>query len=300
MLELLSGALRISTPYTLAALGGMLSERSGVMNIALEGALLQGALAYAVATERSGNPWVGLLSAALVGALTMALHAALCLHARANHIISAVGINLLAAGSCRLILKALYGSAANGPRVAGFEQTAWHGVQGMPWVGGWLSTPLVLLGLVLVPVVHLVLTRTRWGLHVHVAGEHPEAAETRGLSVLRLRWSAVVLGGVLCGLGGAYLAAEQHQFTQNMSAGRGFIAVSAVVFGRWRPVPVWLGCMLFGFMEALQIHLQGTGAGIPTQLVQMIPYVATLAVLALGTARTRAPSALGIPWPPER
>lgn len=300
MLEVLWGAIRISTPYTLAALGGAVSERAGVMNIALEGALLQGALGFALATERTGNVWLGLLGGVAAGALTMLLHAVLCIHARANHIIVAVGINLLSAGLGRFVLKAMYGSAANGPRVAGFEETGWKAVLDVPGLGQALSNPVVPLALVLVAVMHLVSTRTRFGLHLHAAGEHPAAAETRGLSVVGLRYAAVLLCGVLCGLGGAYLAAEQHQFTQGMSAGRGFIAVSAVVFGRWRPLPVFVGCMLFGLMEALQIHLQGSGGGLPTQLVQMIPYVATLAVLEFSAQKSRAPAALGEPWPPAR
>ncbi|MBI5627801.1 MAG: ABC transporter permease [Candidatus Rokubacteria bacterium] len=300
LLAVLAGALRISTPYTLAALGGTLSERSGVINIALEAGLLMGALAYAVAAHASGNPWLGLLAAMAAGVTVMSLHAALCLHARANHIIVAVGLNLLAVGTGRFALKALYNSAANGPRVDGFETTWWHAVQELPVAGTVGGTPLVLVGIMLVPVIAFLVDRTVLGLRIRAVGQHPAAAETQGVGVLRVRWAALLLCGLLCGLGGAYLAADQHQFTQGMSAGRGFIAVSAVVFGQWRPARVWVGCLLFGLLESLQISLQSSSVGIPGQLVQMLPYAMTLVVLAVTASRANAPRALGQPWPPER
>ncbi|MBI5496798.1 MAG: ABC transporter permease [Deltaproteobacteria bacterium] len=300
LLAVLAGALRISTPYTLAALGGALSERSGVVNIALEAGLLMGALAHAVVAHASGSPWLGLLAAMAAGVAVMALHAALCLHARANHIIVAVGLNLLAVGTGRFALKALYNSAANGPRVDGFETTWWHAVQELPVAGTVAGTPLVLVAILLVPAVAFLVDRTVLGLRIRAVGQHPAAAETQGVNVLRVRWAALLLCGLLCGLGGAYLAADQHQFTQGMSAGRGFIAVSAVVFGQWRPARVWVGCLLFGLLESLQISLQSSSVGIPGQLVQMLPYAMTLVVLALAASRANAPRALGQPWPAGR
>lgn len=290
---ILLGALRISTPYTLAAMGGVLSERSGVVNIALEAGLLMGALAHAVTTQATGSPWLGLCGAVVAGVAVMALHALLCLHARANHIIIAVGLNLLAVGAARLVLKALYNSSSNGPRTEGFEATWWRAVQDVPVVGTLAATPLVLLAVLLVPALHALVSHTVLGLRIRAVGQHPDAAAAQGINVRRVRWMALILCGTLCGLGGAYLAADQHQFTQGMSAGRGFIAVSAVVFGQWRPYRAWVGCLLFGLLESAQISLQSSGTGIPAQLVQMLPYVMTLVVLAASASRAKAPAALG-------
>jgi simple sugar transport system permease protein len=293
VIDLVTGALRISTPYTLAALGGVASERAGVVNMALEGVLLGGALGYAVATHATGSPWLGLAAAVGVGLLLMAIHAALCVNGGADQVIVGVGINLLALGASRFVLKLLYGSSSNGPRVVGFEET-WWGSLGVTSV---LATPLVLAGVALVPLLLVVLERTRLGLRVRAVGEHPAAAQSQGVSVARVRWAALLLGGALAALGGAYLAADQHQFTQGMSAGRGFIALAAVVFGRWRPVRVWLGCLLFGLAEAAQISVQGSHAGIPTQVVQMTPYLLTLAVLVFSAGKGQVPAALGKPFP---
>jgi simple sugar transport system permease protein len=297
LLAIILGAFRISTPYTLAALGGTLSERAGITNIALEGVLLMGALAHAVTVLSTGNVWLGLLAAMAAGLLVMALHGVLCIHAGANHIMVAVGLNLLATGAGRFVLKALYQSASNGPRTPGFEDTAWRTVAELPLVGGIMGTPLVLLALLLVPLMHQVLMNTPLGLRIRAVGQHPAAAESQGISVRGTRWAAVLMCGALCGLGGAYLSADQHQFTAGMSAGRGFIAVAAVVFGQWRPVRVWMGCLLFGLLESVQISLQGSGGGVPSQLVQMLPYVMTLGVLAFSATRAVAPAALGKPWP---
>ena len=293
MLEILLGALRISTPYILAALGGVLCERSGVINIALEGVLMMGALGCAIATHATGNPFVGMLCGMLVGLGMMAVHSALCVNARANNIIIGVGLNLVAAGAARFVLKVLYNSASNGPRTPGFEDTFWVHVQEVPILGEVCATPMVLLSLLLAPLLHLFFQRTPLGLHIRAVGEHPSGAESQGIPVRRTRWLSVCLGGMVAGLGGAYLAADQHQFTQNMSAGRGYIALAAVVFGQWQPLRVLLGCLLFGFSEALQIHLQSTQSGVPTQFVQMIPYLLTLGVLAFSMGKGRAPAALG-------
>jgi simple sugar transport system permease protein len=298
LLDVLLAALRISTPYTLAALGGVLCERSGVINIALEGVLLGGALGYAVMAEMTGSPWWGVLGAALAGLVIMALHGVLCVYARANQIIVGLGINLLMAGSSRFVLKALYNSSSNGPRVVGFESTWWGAVQSVPGIGLAMATPLVLAALLLVPAMEVLLGRTVLGLRLRAVGEHPMAAASQGVSVARVRMLAVCLGGVLAALGGAYLAADQHQFTQGMSAGRGFIALAAVVFGQWRPSRALCGCLLFGTAEAVQIHLQTASGAVPTQFVQMIPYALTLAVLALSTQKARAPAALGKAFPP--
>lgn len=293
MLDVLAGALRISTPYTLAAMGGVLSERAGVVNLALEGVLLVGALGYAVAAHATGSPWLGLLAAMAAGLVLMGLHAWLCVGLGANHIITGVGLNLLALGVGRLTLKLSYDSSANGPRVAGFEDTAFVALRDVPLLGLVLDTPLVLLALLIAPLCHVVLVRTPLGLQVRAVGEHPAAAESQGVPVREVRVVAVLLGGMLAALGGAYLAADQHQFTQGMSAGRGFIAVAAVVFGRWWPLRAWVGCLLFGLAEAAQISMQSAQAAVPSQFVQMIPYVLTLAVLAVSAGRGRMPAALG-------
>jgi len=295
--EVLLGAIRISTPYILAAMGGLLCERSGVINIALEGVLLMSALAFAVITHATGDPWIGLLCAMGMGALVMSVHAGLCINARANHIIVGLGINLVAAGGVRFVLKVLYNSSSNGPRFPAFESTFWHHIQELPVLGGMMPTPITPLAVLVVVVVNVLLFRTVPGLRIRAVGEHPLAAQSQGVAVRRTRWMAVLLGGVVTSLGGVYLAADQHQFTHGMSAGRGYIALAAVVFGQWIPARALLGCVVFGLSEAVQIHLQSSGTGIPTQFVQMIPYILTLAVLAFSIGRARMPAALGRPFP---
>jgi general nucleoside transport system permease protein len=296
-LVFLAQTVRISVPYALGAMGCAMSERGGVINIAAEGIFLNSALAYTLATYSSGNPWLGVAAAVLGGIATAALHAVVTVTFRADQITSGLGINLLAVGLTRFILKAIFHSSSNSERVAGLPSWNVPGLSSIPGLGALLGTPLVLLTVILVFVTSWLLYRTPFGLRLRSVGEHPEAAATLGLSVNRLRYAGVLLSGLLAGLGGAWLASDQRSFTDGMSAGRGYIALAAMIVGKWSPVGAALACLLFGAAEALQIRLQG--AGIPNEFLQMLPYVVTMAVLAGAIGRARPPASVGRPYDPE-
>ena len=266
--------LRISGPYGLAALAGTFSELGGVVNIALEGILLSGALGATLATHWTGNPWIGILAGIGAGMLLSCLHAWAALRHRVDQIVSSLACNFLAAGLCRFILKLVFHSTSNSSRVEGLPD--WGGLD-----------PFLVLFFVIVGLCQWIVYRTRFGLRLRAVGEHPQAAESLGISVLAMRFKGVLLSGTLAGLGGDWLALEQHQFTDGMSGGRGYIALTAVVFGKWNPLGAALAALLFGAAEAVQIQPQTAGVQIPTQLVQMIPYVLTIVVLAgvIGRAR---------------
>ena len=289
-IALLLSTIRLATPLLLAALGGLYSERSGVINIALEGLLLAGAFTAASVTWYAGSPWVGLVSAVLAGAAIAAVHAVACIRYRADQVVSGTAINILLTGVPALLSGAFFLSSGSTPQIPK-EQL-------IPW------TPIVIAGL-LVPLTYYVLYYTPFGLRLRAVGENPGAADAAGVSVTRLRYAAVLLSGALAGIGGAYLSIGQSSlFTRNMSAGRGFIALAALIFGKWRPVQTMLACLLFGFTEAVAIQLQGVrlfgGEEIPNQFIQIIPYVLTIVVLAGFIGTSRAPRALGIPYQKEK
>ncbi|MFL6254626.1 MAG: ABC transporter permease [Pyrinomonadaceae bacterium] len=293
---LLLSAMRLATPLLLAALGGLFSERSGVINIALEGLMLAGAFTAAAVTWWAGSPLVGLVSAVLAGAAIAGVHAVACIRYRADQVVSGTAINILMLGVPALLSGAFFLSSGSTPQVPKENL--------MPW------TPIVIAAL-LVPLTYYVLYYTPFGLRLRAVGENPEAADAAGVSVKRMRYAAVLISGALAGIGGAYLSIGQSSlFTRNMSAGRGFIALAALIFGKWRPIQTMLACLLFGFTEALSIQLQGKHFNfprlglvdweIPTQFVQILPYVLTIVVLAGFIGNSRAPRALGIPYQKEK
>jgi general nucleoside transport system permease protein len=284
--------LRISVPYVLAALGGTFSERGGVPNIGLEGILLGGAFGFVLGSALTGDPWAGVATGVTAGMLVAAILGIVVIRFGADAIVTGVAVNLLALGTTRFLLKLVWDSASNSGRVeAPVALLAGDGASGA--VLGLVSHPLVLLAAALVASSHLVLWRTPFGLRLRACGEHPEAAATAGVAVRRARMAGVLLSGALAGLGGVWLAAEQHQFSDNMSGGRGYIALAAVVFGRWNPLGATLACLVFGAAEGLQISLQGRSTGIPTQFLQMLPYVLTILALLGARRGARAPAALG-------
>lgn len=288
-LGLFFSAIRLATPLLLAALGGMFSERSGVINIALEGLMLAGAFTAASMTWYAKSPWVGLASAIVAGAAVALIHAVACIRYRADQVVSGTAINILLTGVPALLSGAFFLSSGSTPQV--------------PKENLIPLTP-VFIAFLLVPVSWYVLYRTPFGLRLRAVGENPEAADAAGVSVTRMRYTAVLISGALAGIGGAYLSIGQSSlFTRNMSAGRGFIALAALIFGKWRPVQTMLACLLFGFTEAVAIQLQGVhfgGEEIPTQFVQIIPYVLTIVVLAGFIGHSRAPRSLGLPYSKER
>jgi simple sugar transport system permease protein len=285
-LAFFAAILRISVPYALAALGGTWSERAGVINIALEGMLLGGAFSTVVAAWFTGSALVGVLGGAAAGALLAAFYATLVLRFSADQIVCGIAVNLLVDGLTRFLLKAIYGSSSNSPRVAAFGS-------GGATLASTLTHPLVLLTVALVIASWFVLYRTPFGLRVRAVGEHPEAAASLGVHPLTVRLRALLLGGMLAGLGGAWLAVDQRQFVAGMSNGRGYIALAAMIFGKWRPTWAAAAALLFGAAEASQIALQAAGVGLPPWLIQMLPYVLTMVTLAGVIGRSRAPRALG-------
>lgn len=300
---LIASTLRLSAPLILAALGGLYAERTGVINIALEGMMLAGAFTAATATALTGNPWVGTSAAILAGVLVGLLHAAATVTWRADQVVSGTAINLLFLGVPALLSGAIFGSTGATPQLSRdqvlpdvnlFDQFR-H-----PFAAAIFNQkPLVYLAFILTGVTGYVLVHTRFGLRMRAVGENPEAADTAGIGVARIRYAGVLVSGALAALGGAYLSIGQNSlFTRNMSAGRGFIALAALIFGKWNPVGAMLACLLFGFAEAVSIRMQGTVA-IPNQFIQMIPYLLTMIVLAGFIRRTAPPRALGVPYVKE-
>lgn len=293
----LAAAVRISVPYALAAMGAAISERGGVICIALEGIMLAGALGYTVGAYWTGNPWAGVGAALLVGAAMAWLHAEATVRFRADQITSGLGLNLLAAGLTRLVLVQVFHSSSNSDRVVGLPQWNVPLLGGLPGVGALFGSPLVLITIALVFLVHRLLFGSVFGLRLRATGERPEASATLGLSVTRIRFTGVLICGLLAGLAGAYLASEQHSFTDGMTGGRGYIALAAMIVGKWNPVGAAAACLLFGAAEALQIRLQGSA--FPSELLQALPYVVTMLVLAGFIGRAVAPRAVGVPYDPE-
>jgi ABC-type uncharacterized transport system permease subunit len=288
-LAFLAQTLRIAIPYVFAAIGGVISERAGLIALGLEGYMLGGAFSGALASYYSGSPWVGLVGAAAAGLVMALLYAVTAIRFRADQVVVGIAINLLVIGATRFFLRLAFHSSASSPRVPGFgsEDT---GV-GFKALAG---NPLILLGILSVGFVAWLLYRTPFGLRVRAVGEHPAAATSVGVRVPRVRYRAAALSGAFAGLGGAYLALDQHLFSAEMTAGRGFIALAAVIFGRWDPLRAALACVLFAAAEALQIQLQGAQA-IPSQFVEMIPYALTIVALAGVVGRAIPPAALGKP-----
>lgn len=282
--------LRMAVPYAGAALGGVLSERSGVVNIALEGILLSSALSAVATQHATGSAALGAIAGVGSGALVGLLHAALVVRGRVDAIVSGLAINLAAAGGTRFLLRALYGSSSNSPSVPGLEVLA-----GAPAVVRTLLDPFVVVTVLAVLLTATFLDRTAFGLRLRACGEDPSAAQAVGVHVARTRTVAVVLGGAAAGLGGTALAYDLHQFQAGMSGGRGFIALAAVIVSGWSPRAAALACALFAGLDALQIVLQNQTRA-PAQLFSILPFVATLVALALVARRassSRAPAGLG-------
>jgi simple sugar transport system permease protein len=290
-IALIWSTIRLSTPLILAALGGLFSERSGVINIALEGMMLAGAFTAAAVTHAAGNPFVGLLAGIGAGLLIAAIHAVACIRYRADQVVTGTAINILMIGLPPFLSGAFFLSSGSTPQIPREHLIP--------------STPIV-IAFILVPLTWYVLYKTPFGLRLRSVGENPEAADAAGVRVAKMRYAGVLISGILAGIGGAYLSIGQSSlFTRNMTSGRGFIALAALIFGKWRPVQTMLACLLFGFTEAVTIQMQGvvklpSGEDIPIQFIQMVPYVLTIVVLAGFIGSSRPPNALGMPYEKER
>lgn len=289
--SLIASTIRLATPLVLAALGGLFSERSGVINIALEGMMLAGAFTAAAMTYSTGSPSTGLAAAIGAGLLVALIHAVACIRYKADQVVVGTAINILMIGLPGFLSGAFFLSSGSTPQIP-IEQL-------IPRV------PIV-LAFALVPITWYVLNRTPFGLRLRAVGENPEAADAAGINVARMRYSGVLLSGALAAIGGAYLSIGQSSlFTRNMTSGRGFIALAALIFGKWRPLQTMLACVFFGLTEAVTIQMQGvvklpSGEDIPVQFIQMVPYVLTIVVLAGFIGHSRPPRALGHAYEKER
>jgi ABC-type uncharacterized transport system permease subunit len=317
LLQLAGSSLRLATPLLFACLAGLFSERAGIFDIGLEGKMLAAAFAAAAFSAVSGSVWVGLVCGISASCLLAALHGLASITLKGNQLISGVAINFLASGLTALVGQNWFSMGGQTPQLGPgqrflpitlpFAET----LGGVPVLGPIYQNLisghnlLVYVGLLAVPATWWVLYRTRFGLRLRAVGENPGAVDTAGVSVVRLRYAAVMIAGLLCGLAGAYLSTAQSAgFVQEMTAGKGFIALAALIFAKWRPYPALGACLLFGFLEAIGIRYQniavpGVGS-IPVQFMQALPYILTVVILAGFVGKAVPPKAGGRPYVKER
>lgn len=300
--DLIGTTLRLSVPLTFAAIGGVFSERSGVLNIGLEGMMLGGALGAALAAFWSGSAWMGLLGGGMAGGFLALLLAVLAVSFGADQTVTGIAVNLLAIGATTFLSRQAFPEGSQTARVNGFSSFPLPGLADLPGIGTALFRQDVLTYLMwlLIPLSWYLLFRTPWGLSIRAVGENPRASDVAGISVAQIRYVCVLLSGALSGIGGAYLVLSQvYVFTEEMSAGRGFIALAAVILGRWHPVGTLLACLFFGLCEALQLRLQFSYPQIPYQIFVTLPYLASLIALVGLVDRVKAPAASGKPYSRE-
>jgi len=316
---LLVSTLRMSTPLIFAALGGVFCERSGIVNVGLEGIMLMGAFGAMAGSLWTGQPWLGFLLGALVGAVFASIHAVASIDFRGNQVVSGMALNVLAVALTGFFLRRLFAHAGHSAQVAGLPE--WHLplLDRVPIVGNFLDqvigrgTPPIYLALLLVFLSQYVLFRTPLGLRIRAVGEHPEAAESLGINVNGLRYLCVIISGALSGMGGATMSVGLlNSFGENMTGGRGFIALAAVIFGKWRPYGALRACLLFGLLVAFEVQAQTFGSLssffpwmgvfnlIPREVFLGLPYVATILILAGFIGRSTPPAASGVPYEGRR
>jgi general nucleoside transport system permease protein len=316
-IAIFDSGVRLAVPLLFACLAGLWSERSGVVDIGLEGKLLVAAFAAAAASHHFGDAWIGLAAGIAASVVLALVHGFAVITQRGNQIVSGVAINMLAAGLTALIGNAWYSQGGRTPPLEGnmrYEPVTLPDIPGLehaPFLNRLYTdvasghTILVYVAIAAVIVTSFVLAKTRFGLRLRAVGENPAAVDTAGISVTALRYSAVVLAGILCGLGGAYLSlAQAAGFLPAMTAGKGFIALAALIFAKWRAWPAFWTCLLFGLLDAVAIRLQGVsipGLGlVPVQAIQALPYALTVILLAGFIGRAIPPRASGIPYVKER
>lgn len=317
ILLMLDSTLRLATPLILCAMAGLISERAGVVDIGLEGKLLVGAFAAAAMASWTGSAWAGLAAAVLAAMLFSLIHGFACITHRGDQIISGLALNILASGLTIVLSIALFKLGGQTPTLNPAERFGPITLPGavsladVPWFGPFWSELVsghslpVYMAVASVPLVWWLVWKTRFGLRLRAVGEMPAAVDSAGVSVAWLRYRALLIAGILCGIAGAFLStAYGSGFVREMSAGKGYIALAALIFGKWRPFPVLFACLLFGLFEATANRLQGTAlplvGQLPIEFVLMLPYVATVVLLAGFLGRAIPPKALGTPYVKER
>lgn len=316
MASVLASTLRVSAPLLLCAMAGVLSERAGVVDLGLEGKMLFAAFAAAATASLTQSAALGLLAAMVVACSASLVHGFACVTNRGDQVVSGVALNMIAAGLTVVLGIAWFQQGGQTPPIAPeVRLTAIAPTFAEPQPGSWFASVLghgllshnglVYVAFLMVLAVWFFLERTRPGLRLRAVGENPAMVEAAGMSVQALRYQALLMNGVLCGLAGAYLTLAQNaSFSPNMTAGRGFIALAAMIFGKWKPLPTMAACLLFGFLDAVAIRMQGVqlpGIGeVPVQLIQALPYILTVVLLAGFIGSAIAPKALGRPYVKER
>ena len=317
ILSIFSATIRISTPLIFAAMAGVFSERSGVVDISLEGKLLAGAFAAASAAAVTNSAWVGLGAAIITGFMLSLIHGFASITHKGDQVVSGVAINIIVSGLTVVLGMAWFhrsGQTPTLPSEARFMPIKLPGVDtisNIPIIGDIYSklisgyNIIVYMAFLAVFITYWVLFKTKFGLRLRAVGENPKAVDTAGISVNRLRYQAVLIGGILTGIGGTYISIAQNaSFIRDMSAGKGYIALAAMIFGKWKPIPAMFACFLFGFLEALSMRLQGVSlpyiGKVPVQLIQASPYILTVILLAGFVGRAIAPKADGVPYVKER
>jgi simple sugar transport system permease protein len=295
----LAATLRVATPLVLCAMGGLFSERSGIIDVGLEGKMLMAAFFAAAVSAVTGSAWLGLLAGVAAAEALALLHGLACITYRGNQVVSGVAINILASGLTVVLGNAWF---ARGGQTPALETPGQRLTPIFFRSAG--DNILMYVALLSVPLTWWIVTRTRFGLRLRAVGEMPIAVDTAGISVPWLRYRAVLLCGLLSGLAGTYLSIAQNAgFGRDMTAGQGFIALAAVIFGKWRPFPAFGACLMFGLLDAVAIRLQGVrapGIGeVPVQLIQALPYLLTMFLLAGFIGRAIAPRAIGVPYEKE-
>ncbi len=316
-LPTLDATLRVSTPLILCAMAGLFSERSGIVDISLEGKMLAAAFAAGSVAAVTANPWLALLAGIAVSVVLALVHGFASITHRGNQVVSGLAINVLASGLTVVLGIAWFSqggqtpSLASGARFMPIELPFAEAAVSVPVIGKFYNEVIsghnlvVYMAFVAVMFTWWIVYRTRFGLRLRAVGENPLAVDTAGLSVARLRYSALVICGLLCGIAGTYLSIAQNaSFVREMTAGQGYIALAALIFGKWRPVPALMACLMFGFLDAVAIRLQGVKFAVigevPVQLIQSLPYVLTVVLLAGFIGRAIAPAAIGVPFSKDR
>lgn len=292
-MNMVMATLRMAIPLTLASIGGTICERSGIINLGIEGMMLSGAFGAVAGTYMTGNPWLGMLFAVVIGGLCGLLHAVLCIRYRTNQSVSGVGINVLASGLTIVLCRAIWETDGISASVTQIPAVTIPGLNKIPLLGALFDkqSPYLYFTLIIVIISWYILYRTKIGLRLRTIGDHPKAAATAGINVTKYRYTAVILCGMLCGLGGSFLSIVQSNlFVKDMVAGRGYMALAAMIFGGWNPAGSFFASLLFAFAQAIRINLT---LDIPEQFVQMLPYLLTLLVLMGVGRKVKGPQASG-------
>lgn len=296
---LLAAMVRIGAPLLLAALGAVFTARAGIVNLALEGTMLIGSFAGFYGSYLTGNVWGGVLFAIIGGIMMQLLLAFFAVIVGANQSVAGMGINMFALGLTTYLLSVMFGVTGSPSSVESFSKIDVPILSDIPYIGEifFHHQILVYIAYLLVPICWYVLFKTPFGLNVRAVGEHPKVLDIVGKSVVRTRVTCCVIAGALSGLAGAYLSiGELGSFTENLTSGRGYIAVAAVTFGKWNPIGVMAACLLFGFTDALQLRLQTEGVAIAPQFLLMLPYIITMIAMVAVVGRTKAPASMGRPY----